>query len=87
MGHFKVTTVTFDLLTKSMMSEAVASKMNNELEECFELWQKRLSEQRAASQKVQELMRQHNPVVIHRNHHVEAVILLSFVVCGGFGCH
>ncbi len=67
-------TVTFDLLTKSLMSEAAASQMNNELGECFDLWQKRLSEQHAVSQKVQELMRQHNPVVIPRNHHVEEVI-------------
>lgn len=67
-------TVTFDLLTKSLMSEAAASQMNNELEECFDLWQKRLSEQQAVSQEVQELMRQHNPVVIPRNHHVEEVI-------------
>jgi len=67
-------TVTFDLLTKSLNSEAAASQMNNELKECFDLWQKRLSEQHAVSQKVQELMRQHNPVVIPRNHHVEEVI-------------
>ena len=67
-------TVTFDLLTKSLMSEAAASQMNAELGECFDLWQKRLSEQPAEPQKVQELMRQHNPVVIPRNHHVEAAI-------------
>jgi uncharacterized protein YdiU (UPF0061 family) len=67
-------TVTFDLLTKSLTFEAAASQMNSELEECFDLWQKRLSEQHAGSQKVQELMRQHNPVVIPRNHHVEKVI-------------
>ncbi len=67
-------TVTFDLLTKSLMSEAAASQMNNELGECFDLWQKRLNEQHAVSQEVQELMRQHNPVVIPRNHHVEEVI-------------
>ena len=67
-------TVTFDLLTKSLMSEAAASQMNKELGECFDLWQKRLSEQPAVSQKVQELMRQLNPVVIPRNHHVEKVI-------------
>ncbi len=67
-------TVTFDLLTKSLMSEAAASQMNNELGECFDLWQKRLSEQQTVTEKVQELMRQHNPVVIPRNHHIEAVI-------------
>jgi uncharacterized protein YdiU (UPF0061 family) len=68
-------TITFDLLTKSLTSEAAASQMNNELEECFDLWQKRLSEQHAVSHEVQELMRQHNPVVIPRNHHVEEVIV------------
>lgn len=67
-------TVTFDLLTKSLMSEAAASQMNNELEEIFGLWQERLCEQHEASHKVQERMRQHNPVVIPRNHHVEEVI-------------
>jgi serine/tyrosine/threonine adenylyltransferase len=67
-------TVTFDLLTKSLMSEAAASQMKNELEACFDLWQKRLNEQPAVSHEVQELMRQHNPAVIPRNHHVEAVL-------------
>ncbi|MGB5156560.1 protein adenylyltransferase SelO [Desulfobacterium sp. N47] len=67
-------TVTFDLLTKSLLSETVASQMKNELEEYFELWQKRLSEQDADLHEVQVLMRQYNPVVIPRNHHVEEVI-------------
>jgi len=67
-------TVTFDLLTQSLMSEAAASRMNNELGECFALWQNRLSAQQAVSRNGQELMRRHNPVVIPRNHHVEAVI-------------
>ena len=67
-------TVTFDLLTKSLTSETAASQMYSELGECFDLWQKRLSEQDAVPHKIQELMRQHNPVVIPRNHHVEDVI-------------
>ncbi|MDR4503725.1 MAG: YdiU family protein [Candidatus Scalindua sp.] len=67
-------TVTFDLLTKSLMSEAATSQMKSELGECFDFWKKRLNEQDATSQEVQELMRKHNPVVIPRNHHVEAVI-------------
>ncbi len=67
-------TVTFDLLTKSLISEAAASRMNDELGDHFEPWKKRLSEQHADPQEVQKLMRQHNPVVIPRNHHVEAVI-------------
>ena len=48
--------------------------MKDKLGDCFDLWQKRLSEQQAGSQKIQELMRRHNPVVIPRNHHVEKVI-------------
>ena len=67
-------TITFDFLTKSLMSEVAASQMKNELEECFDLWQKRINEQDATSQEVQKLMRQNNPVVIPRNHHVESVI-------------
>ena len=67
-------TVSFDLLTKSLMSEATAFQMKNELEDCFDLWQRRLNDQHETSQKVQELMRQHNPIVIPRNHHVESVI-------------
>ncbi len=67
-------TITFDLLTKSLMSEVATSQMKNELKECFDRWQKRINEQQATSQEVQELMRQHNPVVIPRNHHLEAVI-------------
>jgi len=67
-------TITFDLLTKSFISEAAASKMKNALEEDFNLWQKRLNQQDATPQEIQELMRQHSPVVIPRNHYVEAVI-------------
>jgi serine/tyrosine/threonine adenylyltransferase len=67
-------TVTFDLLTQSLLSEAAASQLHHELGEWFDLWQKRLSEQHATSKEVQELMREHNPVVIPRNHHVEEVL-------------
>ena len=67
-------TITFDLLTKSLISEAGASRMKDELGDSFELWQKRLSEHHADPQEVRELMRQHNPAVIPRNHHVEEVI-------------
>ncbi len=67
-------TVTFDLLTKSLMSETATSQMKNELEECFDIWKRRLNDQDATSKEVQKLMRKHNPVVIPRNHHIEAVI-------------
>lgn len=67
-------TITFDLMTKSLTSEGEASEMKHWLGEDFDLWQKRLNEQGLPVQEVQQLMRQHNPVVIPRNHHVEAVI-------------
>ena len=67
-------TVTFDLLTKASISEAAVSRMKDELGEYFELWQKRLGEQNADPQEIRELMRQQNPSVIPRNHHVEEVI-------------
>lgn len=67
-------TVTFDVLTKSLSSEAATSQMRFELGDCFELWQKRIKEQGLSPQELQKLMRQNNPVLIPRNHHVEAVI-------------
>jgi uncharacterized protein YdiU (UPF0061 family) len=67
-------TNSFDLLTKSLMSEVLGSQAKDEFGECYDLWQKRLSGQPENSQAIHDLMRQHNPVVIPRNHHVEAVI-------------
>ncbi len=67
-------TVTFHLLTQSLTSERAASQMKDALGECFEDWRERLSNQSDGSSKIQGMMRQHNPVVIPRNHHVEAVI-------------
>lgn len=67
-------TVTFDLLTKSLTSEAAASKISSELGECLHLWQKRLKGQEASLVEIQALMRKHNPLVIPRNHHVEELI-------------
>jgi len=67
-------TLSFDLLTKSLSSESAASKAKNELGQCFDLWQKQIEDQEVSAQEVQQMMRQHNPVVIPRNHHMEAVI-------------
>lgn len=67
-------TITFDRMTRSLTSDAVATQVKNELGECFDPWQKRLSEQSADFREAQKLMRQHNPMVIPRNHYVEEVI-------------
>ncbi len=70
-------TVTFNLLTESLKSEAAASQVKKSLGDVFDLWQERLRDQEAVLQEVQELMWQSNPVVIPRNHHVEKVIQAS----------
>jgi len=67
-------TITFHLLTKSLTSEAVERQIQKELGDCFDLWKKRLGEQGEAPEKVQKIMRQQNPVVIPRNHHIEKVL-------------
>jgi uncharacterized protein YdiU (UPF0061 family) len=67
-------TITFDRLTRSLTSEAEASQMHRNLSTHFSLWQQRLHEQTIKLQAAQALMRQHNPLVIPRNHHVEAVL-------------
>ncbi len=67
-------TITFDLLTQSLTSNSVTSQMKTEFEQCFDPWRKRINEQDASIEEIQALMRQHNPVVIPRNHHIEAVI-------------
>ncbi len=67
-------TVTFDLLTKSRLNEKVAAKMKQQLGSCFDRWQARLVEQQENLQDGTQRMRQHNPVVIPRNHHIEEVL-------------
>lgn len=67
-------TVTFHQLSSEMASELVASPLKRELGEWFNRWQKRILEQPSTRGEVLALMRQHNPVVIPRNHHVEEII-------------
>ncbi len=67
-------TVTFDQLTKSIRSKDITTQMHNQLGEVFNLWKTRIEGQDMHSDEVQKLMRQHNPVVIPRNHHVEKAI-------------
>lgn len=67
-------TQTFDLLTRSFNSVAIASEMQTELGDWFPAWQSRLEKQNTPKDETAALMRQQNPVVIPRNHHVEAVL-------------
>ena len=67
-------TITFDRLTKSLTSDSITSQMKAELGQYFDPWRKRITEQAASVEEIQSVMRRNNPVVIPRNHHVEAVI-------------
>lgn len=71
-------TATFDLLTKSLSSAGSAPELMEGLGEWLPQWQARLgaqeTERGVSRAEAQALMRQQNPVVIPRNHHVEAVL-------------
>lgn len=67
-------TITFNSLTNALVSEVAAAEMENKLDNDFGHWQKRLNEQPETSIEVHKLMRQQNPIVIPRNHHIEAIL-------------
>lgn len=71
-------TATFDLLTQSLSVDEPATALVENLGDWLPQWQRRLAaqeaEQAVSLADAQALMRQQNPVVIPRNHHVEAVL-------------
>lgn len=67
-------TVTFNLLTQSLTCEATAATLLEQMGQSFADWQQRLTQQDASLTEVRQCMRNANPVVIPRNHHVEAVL-------------
>ncbi len=67
-------TISFDLLTKSMCCEQSKADIAQQLGEIFEQWRTRVAGQDAPAEEIQASMRAHNPVVIPRNHHIEAVL-------------
>jgi uncharacterized protein YdiU (UPF0061 family) len=67
-------TISFDLLTKSLTSDSSSAQMKQALEQTFDQWRTRINEQTAPVEDIQALMRRHNPTVIPRNHHIEAVL-------------
>ena len=67
-------TNSFDRLTKSLSSESEKSQIATELGPYYDRWRARVDEQEAAVETVQNLMREYNPSVIPRNHHMEAVL-------------
>jgi serine/tyrosine/threonine adenylyltransferase len=67
-------TNTFDLLTRSLDSDDARDKAEVILGDQYSLWRQRLDEQDVSIEQGQSLMRQNNPLLIPRNHHVEAAI-------------
>jgi uncharacterized protein YdiU (UPF0061 family) len=73
-SHHMDHTITFDRLTRSVTTESVAAELKQEIGEPFEAWRHRLTDQDSTPKDAAALMRQNNPVVIPRNHHVEAIL-------------
>lgn len=67
-------TMTFDLLTNAVIDTDAAQEANQQLGSWFDQWQQALQKQEQTDAQVQQRMRQSNPVVIPRNHHMEAVL-------------
>ncbi|MEM7019070.1 MAG: YdiU family protein [Pseudomonadota bacterium] len=67
-------TIIFNQLTKSLGSEDINDELHQQLKEPFAQWRSRLTGQEMSLEKAQSLMRNNNPVVIPRNHHMEKVL-------------
>jgi uncharacterized protein YdiU (UPF0061 family) len=67
-------TITFNQLTRSLSSQSDERTMSNELGDWYLRWRQRLEIQPDTTGEIQERMRQTNPLVIPRNHHMENVI-------------
>ncbi len=64
-------TQTFVKLTKALVDEELHHEFKASLGEWFARWLKRVSSDKENAQKI---MQKHNPLLIPRNHHVEAVL-------------
>jgi uncharacterized protein YdiU (UPF0061 family) len=67
-------TLAFDELTRSLGDEGLEHSLSHRLGDWYPRWRERLGRLPADLTAVREAMRRHNPVVIPRNHQVEAVI-------------
>ena len=67
-------TNSFDQLTESLSSTSVKDRVRDEYGAWFDQWEQRRAEQQERAEEAGIIMRQANPVVIPRNHHMERVI-------------
>ncbi|TCI04400.1 YdiU family protein [Corallincola luteus] len=67
-------TQTFHQLTRSLTEQQIATKLQDTLGDWYGQWRQRIGNDSKQQQAALALMQQSNPVVIPRNHHVEAVL-------------
>ena len=67
-------TQTFERLTRSLGDETLAARIKTELGPWYSNWQTRLNTANGEISSALALMQKNNPVVIPRNHHMEAVL-------------
>lgn len=67
-------TITFNRLTASLTDDVVHEQLLDQLEETYSAWRERALKQARTREEIQASMRRQNPVVIPRNHHLEAVL-------------
>lgn len=67
-------TLTFHSLSQSLSDQSKDAALQTQLGSAFTLWRERIKLQSAKDGEVQALMQSVNPVVIPRNHHIEAVL-------------
>ncbi len=67
-------TDSFDLLTRALTDETASEKLSTALGASFEQWKNRVLDQDISREDLYNTMRTYNPVLIPRNHHVEAVL-------------
>ena len=67
-------TQTFAALTQSLDDEVAANKLRESLGDWYSQWRARLDQSTDTIETSRSLMKGKNPVVIPRNHHVEAVL-------------
>ena len=67
-------TQTFHLITKSLTGSIKVKELPAKLGDWYKTWIAQLKELKITKQDAEELMTKNNPVVIPRNHHIEALL-------------
>lgn len=74
-------TQTFHLLTKSLAGSIKGEELNPKLGDWYKAWIAQLKELKIPKQDAEDLMKKNNPVVIPRNHHIEALLTRCEEAC------